>query len=141
MDNYQTSGPMDDVSVAMRSSALVVYMLYGVGFVTSGLTWLIAIVMVYMKRKASTRTIYYSHFQWMLSVLWVSIATQVLLLPAAAIGLYFFYSASQPGQGFLFAIVALCVLLSICSWCMYRMIAGLARWNSHKPIDNIKRVQ
>lgn len=92
------------------------YILYLVGYVV-GFTWLIAIIMNYIKRDEMRGTWLESHVNYQIKTFWVSLAGYVI--------------------GGLLAIVLIgfVILFVVFVWNVYRLIKGLIALNDNKSIQ------
>lgn len=111
--NYQVSEPPEN----HRTIVLVCYILGGVGVLTGFFLSLIALIICYIKRGESNNTIYYSHYDWLISTFWIGLFWTIV----SALTMFFF------GLGWLIYMV-----LSI--WLLYRFIKGLLRFVDHKAV-------
>jgi uncharacterized membrane protein len=119
--------PAEDSRLAsLRRLTHILYALYGIFWLTGGVTALIAIVIDYVKRDDAAGTPYASHFTWQIRSFWWSIGW-------AALG------------GLLFATVFLIPLavtvwglLSV--WMLYRIVKGWLYLNDRKPMYPDQRV-
>jgi len=121
------------------------YALYLFSFFTAGLTWLIAIIINYVKRSDAQGTWLQSHFDWQINTFWYGIimaiiATVLIIvgLPAGVAGL----AIEDPMSSFsLLSLSGLLVLaggllwLFIICWHLYRIIRGWLALASRKALS------
>lgn len=99
-----------------RTLVLVSYLLGIVGMFTGFLTILIALVICYVKRSESTGTIYYSHYDWLISTFWIGTFWFVICLATFFLGL-----------GFV-------LYYLLCIWLVYRFVKGLLRFSEKRAV-------
>ena len=130
--NRSPVSPQNEASLIFVNH--LTYALYLFSFFTVGLSWLVAIIINYVKRNDAQGTWLQSHFDWQINTFWYGIimaiiATVLILigLPAGFAGL-----ASQDSlnsfslvslSGFLILAGGLLWLFIVC-WHLYRIIRG-----------------
>lgn len=113
MAEQPTSGP------SLRTISMIVYGLFALGFVTSGLftfATLAAVIIIYIKRADAAGTVYATHFDWivntfMWSLLWLLLSFLTMFIGIGWIG-----------------------LLATVVWALYRLIKGFLLLLDSKPI-------
>jgi uncharacterized membrane protein len=100
---------------SQKNVVLLVYLLQGLAFFV-GITYLIAIIINYVKRDDAKGTWLESHFKWQIrtfwfSILWFAIGTLTLMLYVGGM-----------------------ILLINLIWVIYRIIKGWLRLNDRKPM-------
>lgn len=122
----------------------VTYALYLFSFFTVGLTWLVAIIINYVKRSDAQGTWLESHFDWQINTFWyviimAFIATMLILvgLPAGFAGL----ASDDPTSSFsLLSLSGLLVFAGgafwffIICWHLYRIIRGWLHLVSRRTV-------
>lgn len=108
--------PLSSKEDSNRKIVLVAYVLGAVGIFTAFIPILIALIICYVKRGESAGTIYYSHYDWLISTFWIGT---------------FWFVVSLLTYVFLIGIV-IYVLLSI--WLLYRFVKGLLRFSERKAV-------
>ncbi len=93
----------------------IIYALYAAGFFT-GITWIVAIVMNYVKREDMVGTILESHFTWQIRTFWWSLLWTVIGCVLSIILIGFF------------------VLGINAIWVIYRLAKGWINLNDGKPM-------
>ncbi|MDX1668420.1 MAG: hypothetical protein R3194_03290 [Limnobacter sp.] len=107
---------MTDSKENHRTIVLICYILGGIGVLTAFVPILIALIICYVKRDESTSTIYYSHYDWLITTFWIGLFWAVVALITSWIGLG----------------VIVYFILSI--WLIYRFVKGLLRFFEHKAV-------
>lgn len=122
--------PPVDTLAAEKTMAHVGYGLLAAGYV-SGITWIAAVILAYVKRKDARGTWLESHYDWQIETFWWPIAWVLGLLLGVAL------FSSQEGQaGADMAMVLMVVgILSLIFWTIYRVIKGWIRLAEGKPVD------
>jgi uncharacterized membrane protein len=113
MSELPTSGP------SLRTVSMIVYGLFALGFVTSGLfafATLAAIIIIYIKRADAAGTVYATHFDWLIStflwsLLWLLLSVLTMFIGIGWIG-----------------------LIATVVWVLYRLIKGFLALLDGKPI-------
>jgi uncharacterized membrane protein len=117
MEGIQSDGAASESNVRVTH---IIYGLYALGFLT-GVTWLVAIVMNYVKRDDVRGTMLESHFEWQIKTFWYSLAASVIafLLFITIIG----------------ALLAIPLWIATTIWVIYRIVKGWLALNDNKPIN------
>ncbi|GAC1374581.1 MAG: membrane protein [Aquirhabdus sp.] len=146
MSNYtitQNKTPANDESGLIIVNH-VTYALYLFSFFTVGLTWLVAIIINYVKRSDANGTWLQSHFDWQINTFWYGIimaiiATMLIIfgLPTGVAGL----ASEDPMSSFsLLSLSGLLVLAGaafwffIICWHLYRIIRGWLHLASKRTV-------
>lgn len=116
------------------------YALYAFSFFTAGLTWIIPIVMNYIKRDEARGTWLESHFDWQIKTFWYSLfvgAIAVILLAmgfgGAFIGTLANSNGVAGGSGLLMVLGFLLGGVSIV-WHLYRLVRGWIALSNRRAI-------
>ncbi|UOD50829.1 DUF4870 family protein [Orrella daihaiensis] len=113
MSDLPTSGP------SLRMISMIVYGLFALGFVTSGLftfATLAAVIIMYVKRADAAGTLYATHFDWLIntflwSLLWLALSFLTMFIGIGWLG-----------------------LIATVVWVLYRLIKGFLLLLDGKPI-------
>jgi uncharacterized membrane protein len=109
---------MDDALIddkAPRDYALWVYILQGIGFFL-GITWIVGVVINYVKRDEVKGTWVASHFDWQIRTFWIGFVAMIIGTLTTVIGIGF-------------------VLLFLSwVWGIYRVVKGWLAFNDRKEI-------
>jgi uncharacterized membrane protein len=123
----------------LRSTAMICYVLYLLGFFT-GLTTIIGVVIAYIKKPDAVGTVWDSHFRNLILVFWVMLAAFVVGLATLPVWLYtiatvFENDFSWPAiSAVALPLAALMfVYIGLFVWFLYRMIRGLIRAAEDRP--------
>jgi uncharacterized membrane protein len=100
---------------SLKTIATVVYALQAVGFFI-GITWIVAIVMDYVKRDDARGTWLESHFTWQIRTFWWGLLWGVI------------------GALLLLIVVGYFVLLAVAIWIIYRIVKGWLNLAEGKPV-------
>jgi uncharacterized membrane protein len=100
----------------LRELTMIIYILYACGWLTGGLTTLVAIIINYVKRDEVIGTLWQSHFDWQIRTFWWSFGLAVLGLVTTIIVIGFF------------------ILFGSFVWQIYRLVKGFLNWNDNKPM-------
>ena len=100
--------------------ALIVYILQAVAPIFGGITFVIAIVLNYIKRVDVVDTLAESHFVWQMRTFWVSVLCGIV----GGVTLVF-------GLGVL-------ILFANSIWLIYRVVKGLVYLNDNRPMYTLK---
>lgn len=97
-----------------------IYACYAVGFFI-GVTWLVGIIVAYVKRDEAKGTWMESHFSWQIRTFWWSLLWCVLgwVLFVTLVGI----------------VVAVPLWIAAWLWALYRVIKGWVRLNDVKPVS------
>ena len=112
-----TSPPPHDRAADDPLMAHVVYGLYAIGYVT-GITYIIGLILAYVKRSDARGTWVESHYTWQIRTFWYS-----LLLTVIGVLLYII-------------IIGWAILAMVAVWGIYRLVKGWIMLANRRPIDN-----
>jgi uncharacterized membrane protein len=138
---------MNDISHNLPSQTRVTHIIYALsvlGFVTGGLTSLVAIIMLMVKRDDVRDTFLASHFKQLISVyvwgaLWSVVAIVLWLVSFAFIltlfGINFFPPMVSKEIAIPCFVIGLLILLGNTIWSFYRMLKGWLKLNNEKPFE------
>jgi uncharacterized membrane protein len=111
-------GPASAPSDSGKNMALVLYILSLAGFLTGGLTSLVALIIGLVKKDEYRGTIYESHFEFAnMSNIWGLVGCII-------------------GTILLFLLIGFLVLPLVAIWYLVRLVVGLMKLMENKPIDN-----
>lgn len=108
----------------------ITYALALFSYFTAGLTWIIPIVMNYLKRDEARNTWLYSHFDWQIKTFWYSIFFWMIgfiMVIFATGGLFFgaaFDSNHTMGGSFIVGALGGLIIVATVLWHLYRIIRG-----------------
>ena len=105
-----------DIDASQKNIALLVYVLQGLGFFTGGVTYIIAIVINYIKLEEVRGTWLEGHFRWQMNTFWYGLLWSIVALLFWLILMGWLASA----------------IVSI--WIIYRIIKGALYLNDDKAI-------
>ncbi|MAZ10234.1 MULTISPECIES: hypothetical protein [unclassified Limnobacter] len=113
--SYQPN-PVPNQEESNRTIVLVAYVLGAVGIFTAFIPILIALIICYVKRGEATGTIYYSHYDWLISTFWIGMFWFVVAMVTMVFGVGFIVYG----------------VLSV--WLLYRFVKGLLRFSERKAV-------
>lgn len=113
--SYQPN-PVPNQEESNRTIVLVAYVLGAVGIFTAFIPILIALIVCYVKRGEATGTIYYSHYDWLISTFWIGMFWFVVAMVTMVFGVGFIVYG----------------ILSV--WLLYRFVKGLLRFSERKAV-------
>jgi uncharacterized membrane protein len=105
----------DDKKV--KDLALLVYILQAVGFFI-GITWIVALIINYVKRDDVRGTWVESHFDWQIKTFWIGLALGIV------------------GAITLFILIGFLILFAATIWVIYRIVKGWLALNDGKPVGS-----
>jgi uncharacterized membrane protein len=97
-----------------RDLAQLVYILQAVGFFV-GITWVVGVIINYVKRDDVRGTLAESHFDWQIKTFWVSLIGSIV------------------GVITTFVLIGFLILLAVLVWTLYRLVKGWLTLNDGKP--------
>jgi uncharacterized membrane protein len=100
---------------SLKTLAMVVYALQAAGFFV-GLTWIVAVVMNYVKKDEVAGTWLESHFRWQIRTFWFGLLWGVV------------------GGLLAIVVVGFAVLFAAAVWIIYRIVKGWLNLNDNKPM-------
>jgi uncharacterized membrane protein len=107
---------MEDQERSLRTVATAVYALQAAGFLC-GITWLIAVIIDYVKRDDARGTWLESHFTWQIRTFWWGLLWGVI------------------GAVLLLVLVGYLVLVANAVWIIYRIVKGWLRLAERREIS------
>jgi uncharacterized membrane protein len=99
----------------LRTITMVVYALQAAGFFV-GLTWIVAVVINYVKRDDVRGTWLESHFTWQIRTFWWGLLWAVV------------------GGILTLVVVGFAVLFAVAVWIIYRIVKGWLNLAENKPV-------
>jgi uncharacterized membrane protein len=107
---------MEDQERSLRNIATAVYTLQAAGFLF-GITWLIAVIIDYVKRDDAKGTWLESHFTWQIRTFWWGLLWGVI------------------GGVLLLVLVGYLVLVANAVWIIYRIVKGWLRLAERRQVS------
>jgi uncharacterized membrane protein len=107
----------DEKLKSLKTLTLVVYALQAAGFFL-GITWIIAVVINYVKREEVAGTWLESHFRWQIRTFWFGLLWGVI------------------GAILTIVFIGFAVLFANAVWIIYRIVKGWLYLNDSKPIGD-----
>jgi uncharacterized membrane protein len=101
---------------SLRTLTTVVYALQAAGFFVGGITWIVAVVVNYVKRDEAAGTLYESHFRWQIRTFWFGLLWAVI------------------GGLLALVLVGFAILFAAAVWLIYRIVKGWLNLNDGKPM-------
>ena len=99
----------------LRDLALLVYVLQALGFVI-GVTWIVAIIIDYVKLDDVRSTWIESHFKWQIKTFWFGLLGVIIGVVTALI------------------VIGWLILAATSIWVIYRIVKGWLALNDSKPL-------
>jgi uncharacterized membrane protein len=99
----------------LKTLAIVVYALQALGFI-NGITWIVGVVIDYVKRDEAAGTWLESHFRWQIGTFWWGLLWGVI------------------GAVLLLVLIGYVVWAVAGIWVIYRIVKGWLYLNDNKPI-------
>ena len=112
----QSNNMLQPKEQQLKQFNLITYGLYFASYVV-GITWLVAIIMNYVKREEVRGTWLESHVEWQIKTFWISILGYVI------------------GFITMFFLIGFVIILITFIWNMYRLIIGLIALTENRPIE------
>jgi uncharacterized membrane protein len=100
----------------LKQITLVVYILQALGYLTGGLTAIVAIVINYIKKEDVAGTLYESHFTWQIRTFWWGLLWGVV------------------GFVLVFVVVGFVVWFVAWIWMIYRVVKGWLKLTENQPV-------
>lgn len=100
---------------SLKTLTMVIYALQAAGFFV-GLTWIVAIVMNYVKREDVAGTLLESHFTWQIRTFWFGLLWGVV------------------GGILMLILIGWLVWIAAGVWIIYRIVKGWLNLNDGKPM-------
>ncbi len=110
------SGKTSEELASLKQITMVIYALQALGFLTGGVTAIIAIVINYVKRDDAAGTLYQSHFEWQMRTFWWGLLWGVI------------------GMLLVVVVVGFAVLFAAWVWTVYRVVKGWLKLTEGKPV-------
>ena len=107
-----TDGKMNE----MKTMTMVVYALHAAGFFV-GLTWIVAVVINYVKRDEVAGTWLESHFRWQIRTFWFGLLWGVI------------------GGILCLVLIGFAVLFANAVWIIYRIVKGWLRLSENREVS------
>lgn len=104
-----------DASIKPRTWALIIWGLYLASYVTFFLTYLVGLVIAYMKRGDLAGTPFQSHMRAAINTFWITLGVGIIGVITAL------------------AVIGYVILVLLALWHLYRVIRGLVRAADNKP--------
>jgi uncharacterized membrane protein len=101
---------------SLKTLTMVVYALQALGFL-NGITWIVAVIINYVKRDEVRGTWLESHFRWQIRTFWWGLLWGVI------------------GTVLLLVLVGWLILAAASIWIIYRIVKGWLYLNDNKPIS------
>jgi uncharacterized membrane protein len=101
---------------ALKTLTLVVYALQAAGFILGGITWIVAVVINYVKREEVAGTWLESHFRWQIRTFWFGLLWGVV------------------GGILALVLVGFVILFADAVWIIYRIVKGWLNLSDGKPM-------
>ena len=102
---------------SLKTMAMVVYVLQAVGFF-NGITWIVAVIIDYVKKDEAAGTWLESHYRWQIRTFWWGLLWGVI------------------GSILLLILVGWFVLVAAGIWIIYRIVKGAIYLNDGKPLPS-----
>jgi uncharacterized membrane protein len=100
---------------SLKTLTIVVYALQGLGFF-NGITWIVAVIINYVKRDDVKGSWLESHFSWQIRTFWWGLLWGAI------------------GALLMFVLVGFAVWFAAAVWIIYRIVKGWLYLNDNKPI-------
>ena len=110
------SGKTSEELASLKQVTMVVYALQALGFLTGGVTAIVAIIVNYVKREDVAGSIYQSHFDWQIRTFWWGLLWGVI------------------GMLLIIVVVGFAVLFVAWVWTVYRVVKGWLKLTEGKPV-------
>jgi len=110
---------MDDAQKlsSLKTMAVVVYILQALGFI-SGITWIVGVIIDYVKKDEAVGTWLESHYRWQIRTFWWGLLWGVI------------------GSILLLILVGWFVLVAAGIWIIYRVVKGAIYLSEGKPLPS-----
>lgn len=115
MSEAVPSGVSAEVETSARNVATLVYALQAASILV-GITYIVAIIVNYVKVEDVRGTLAESHFRWQMRTFWFSLLWTVI------------------GAILTLVLVGFVILGATCIWIIYRIVKGWMRLNDGKPM-------
>jgi len=104
-----------DREKSLKTLAMVVYALQGLGFI-NGITWIVAVIIDYVKLDEAKGSWLESHFRWQIRTFWWGLLWGAI------------------GAVLVFVFVGFLVWSAAAIWMIYRIVKGWLCLNDNKPV-------
>ena len=101
---------------SLKTLTTVVYALQAAGFFVGGITWIVAVVVNYVKRDEAAGTLYESHFRWQIRTFWFGLLWAVI------------------GGLLALVLVGFAILFAAAVWLIYRVARGWMALTNRRPM-------
>jgi uncharacterized membrane protein len=101
---------------SLKTLAMVVYALQALGFI-NGVTWIVGVVIGYVKRDEAAGSWLESHFRWQIRTFWWGLLWGLI------------------GAVLLLVLIGYLVWVAAAIWVIYRIVKGWLYLNDNKPIS------
>ena len=105
----------DEKLRSLKTLTLVIYVLQAAGFFV-GLTWIVAVVINYVKKEEVAGTWLESHFRWQIRTFWFGLLWGVI------------------GGILTLVLIGFVILFADMVWIIYRIVKGWLNLNEEKPL-------
>ena len=105
-----------DREKSLKTLAMVVYALQGLGFI-NGITWIVAVIIDYVKKDDAAGTWLASHYSWQIRTFWWGLLWGVI------------------GGILVFVVVGFLVLAADAIWIIYRIVKGWLRLSENREVS------
>ena len=99
----------------LKTITTVVYALQALGFLV-GITWIVAVVINYVKKEEAQGTWLESHFRWQIRTFWFGLLWSVI------------------GALLVFVLIGFAILFAAAVWIIYRIVKGWLNLIDGKPV-------
>lgn len=100
-----------------RTYIMAVYALYALSVLTGGLAAIVGVIIAYVKRDEMRGTIYENHISYLIKTFWVGLIGGFIGWLTMIIG------------------IGLVILLVVCIWFIYRVVAGFVKFYDGKTVS------
>lgn len=101
-----------------KTNAMIPYALFGVGYLTGGLLWIVGLIWAYIKRDDAKGTVFYDHYSNIISVFWWGF----LWMMIGAITYIF--------------VIGIFIMFGCLIWTIYRLVKGFLKLNENKAFNS-----
>jgi len=116
------------------------YLLYVIGYLTVGLSWIVSIAMNYAKRHDADGTWLATHFDWQIktfwySIIWFVIGLIITLVAVGGLGISVLAESNNLAIGSgLFTGLGILIILFTVIWHVYRIARGWIALSDKRPV-------
>ena len=101
---------------SLKQITLVVYVLQALGYLTGGLTAIVAIVINYIKKDEVAGTLFESHFRWQIRTFWWGLVWGIV------------------GFVLMFVVIGFAVWFAAWIWMIYRVVKGWLKLTENQEV-------